>query len=61
MFKLQTILILQYTKKNDPQTFQTSVKLIASDSNFMKHLNPCIKAFWGKIKILLAKIGWLLK
>ena len=33
MFKLQTILILQYTKKNNPQTFQTSVKLIASDSN----------------------------
>ena len=33
MFKLQTILILKYTKKNDPQTFQTSVKLIASDSN----------------------------
>ena len=42
-FKVQTILVLDYKKRHDPQIFHSSTKLIANDSDFDKHLNPCIK------------------
>ena len=43
IFKVQTILVLDYKKRNDCKTFHSNTKLTASDS-LMKHLNPCIKA-----------------
>ena len=43
-FKAQSISFLEYKKRNDCKIFHLSVKLIASDSALMKHLNPCIKA-----------------
>ena len=59
-FKVQTILVLKYKQKTDCKIFHSSAKLIAKKETLMKHLNPCIKVL-KKLKILLAKIGLLLK
>ena len=43
-FKVQTVFVLDYKERNDPKIFHSSAKLIANDSDMMKHLNPWIKA-----------------
>ena len=43
-FKVQTILVLDYKKRNDKKIFHSSAKLIASDSDIEEAFNPCIKA-----------------
>ena len=43
-FKVQTILVLDYKKRNDRKIIHSSNILIARDSGLMKHVNPCIKA-----------------
>ena len=42
--EVQTILVLDYKKRNDHKIFNSSTKLIATDSDMMGHLNPHIKA-----------------
>ena len=49
-FKVQTILVLDYKKRNDHKIFHSSAKLTASDSDKFK-------ALWQKQKIMLVKIG----
>ena len=43
-FRVQTILFLNYRKRSDSKIFHLSTKLIASDSDIDKYLNPYIKA-----------------
>ena len=43
-FKVQTVLVLDYKKKNNCKILHSSAKLIASDSDIDEALNPCIKA-----------------
>ena len=47
-FKVQTVLVLDYKKRNDRKIFHSSNKLIATDSDIDEALNPCIKALWQK-------------
>ena len=42
--KAQTILVLEYKKRNDLKIFHSSAKLIASDSDTDEALYSCIKA-----------------
>ena len=42
--KAQTILVLEYKKRNDLKIFHSSAKLIASDSDIDEALYSCIKA-----------------
>ena len=60
-FKVQTVLVLDYKKRNDRKIFHSSNKLIASDSDIDEALNPCIKALWQKQIIMLVKIrlSWM--
>ena len=44
-FKVQTVLVLDYKKKNDCKTFHSSAKLIASDSDIDEAF---IKTLWQK-------------
>ena len=43
-FKVQSILVLEYQKRNDDKIFHSSTKLTADDSDIDEALNPCIKA-----------------
>ena len=42
-FKVQTILVLDYKKRNDRKIFHSSAKLLLVIQTLMKHLNPFIK------------------
>ena len=42
--KAQTILVLEYKKRNDLKIFHSSAKLIASDSDTDEALYSCIRA-----------------
>ena len=55
-FKGQTILAIEYKKKNDRKIFHPSVKLIASDSDVDEAFKSMHQSIMTKIKILLAKI-----
>ena len=47
-FKVQSVLVLEYKKKNYHKIFNSSAKLKLVIQALMKHLNPCIKALWQK-------------
>ena len=47
-FKVQTILVLDYKKRNDRKILYSCTKLIASNSDTDEALNPCIKSLWQK-------------
>ena len=47
-FKVQTILVLDYKKRNDCKILYSCTKLIASNSDNDEALNPCIKSLWQK-------------
>ena len=47
-FKVQTILVLDYKKRNDRKILYPCTKLIASNSDTDEALNPCIKSLWQK-------------
>ena len=48
-FKVQTILVLEYKKRNDHKIFHSSTNLIASDSDIDEaFIYPCIKGLWQK-------------
>ena len=51
MFKVQTILFLDYKKRNDRKIFHSSVKLIASDSDIEKAFKSMHQSITTKIKI----------
>ena len=42
-FKVPTVLVLDHKKRNDRKIFLSSAKLIASDSEMVKHFYTCIK------------------
>ena len=46
-FKVQTILVLHYKKRNDCKIFQSSAKLITSDSDINEAF-ACYKPLWQK-------------
>ena len=50
MFKVQTILVLEYKKRNDRKIFHLSTKLIASDSDIDKALISMHQSIMTKIK-----------
>ena len=56
-FKVQRMLVLEYKKRNDCKISHPSTKLIASDSDIVKRLNPCILKHYDK-KIMLVKTGF---
>ena len=60
-FKVQVILVLKYKKKNDRKNFHSSAKLIASDLDIDEAFKSMHQSIMTKIKIVLAKIGLLLK
>ena len=60
-FKVQVILVLKYKKKNDHKNFHSSAKLIASDLDIVEAFKSMHQSIMTKIKIVLAKIGLLLK
>ena len=43
-FKVQTVFVLDYKKRNDVKIYHSSIKLIASNSGIDKAFNLCIKA-----------------
>ena len=43
-FKVQTVFVLDYKKRNDVKIYLSSTKLIASNSDIDKAFNLCIKA-----------------
>ena len=57
-FKLQTILFLEYKKRNNLIIFHSSVKLIASDSDIDEAFISMHQSILRKIKIMLVKIGF---
>ena len=46
-FKVQTILVLDYKKRNDRKILYSCTKLLASNLDIDEALNPCIKS-WQK-------------
>ena len=49
-FKVQTVLVLDYKKGNDSQTFHSSTKLIASDSDIDEAFKSMHQSIIKKIK-----------
>ena len=47
-FKVLTILVGEYKKKTFVKSFVRVLKQFLAIQTLMKHLNPCIKAFWKK-------------
>ena len=60
-FKLQTILVSDYKKGNNSQSFQSSAKLIASKPVIDEAFESVHQSIMTKIKISAMKIGLLLK
>ena len=58
MFKVQTILFLDYKKRNDHKIFHSSVKLIASDSDIEKAFKSMHQSITTKIKIYASE-DWI--
>ena len=61
-FQVQTILVLDYKKRNDCKIFHSNAKLIASDSDTDAAFKSMHQSIMTKIKIMLIKIGlsWML-
>ena len=49
-FKVQTILVLDYEKRNDCKIFHSSAKLIPNDSNIDEAFNSMYQSIMKKIK-----------
>ena len=49
-FKVQTILVLDYKKRNDRKIFHSSVKLIANDSDIDEAFTSTHQSIMTKIK-----------
>ena len=49
-FKVQTVLILDYKKRNDHKVFHSSTKLIASDSDIDEEFKSMHQSIMTKIK-----------
>ena len=49
-FKVETILVLDYKKRNNHKIFHSSAKLIASDSNIDKAFKSMHQSIMSKIK-----------
>ena len=49
-FKVQPILVVDYTKRNDPKIFHSSTKLIASDSDIDEAFKSMHQDIMTKIK-----------
>ena len=56
-FKVQTILVLDYKKRNDCKIFHSSAKLIGSDSEIGETFKSMHQIIMTKIKNMLVKIG----
>ena len=56
-FKVQTILALDYKKRNHRKIFHSSTELIADDSDIDEAFKFMHQSIMTKIKIMLAKIG----
>ena len=54
-FKAQTILILNYKKRNDHKIFHSSAKLIASDSNIDEAFKSMHQSIMTKVKNYTSK------
>ena len=57
-FKVETILALEYMKRNDHKTFHSSVKLIASDSTIDEAFISMYQSIITKIE-KCASEGWI--
>ena len=57
-FKVQTILVLDYQKRNDCKIFHSSAKLFASDSNFDEPYKSMHQSIMTKIKNYACK-DWI--
>ena len=57
-FKVQTILVLDYEKRNDCKIFHSSAKLIPNDSNIDEAFNSMYQSIMKKIKNYADKI-WI--
>ena len=51
-FKVQTILVLDYKKRNDRKIFHSSAKLIANDSDIDEAIKSMYQSIMTKIKKL---------
>ena len=49
-FKIQTLLVIEYRKRNDCKIFHSSVKLIVSDSDIDKAFNPMHESIMIKME-----------
>ena len=49
-FNIQTLLVIEYRKRNDCKIFHSSVKLIVSDSDIDKAFNPMHKSIMIKME-----------
>ena len=58
MFKVQTIFILEYKKKNYCKTFHSNSKLIASDSDIDEAYKIHASKYYDKIKNYVCK-DWI--
>ena len=57
-FKVQTILVLDYKKRNDCQTFHSGAKVIANDSDIDKTFKFIHQSIMTKIKNYACK-DWI--
>ena len=57
-FKVQTMLALEYMKRNDHKTFHSSVELIASDSTIDEAFISMYQSIMTKIE-KCASEGWI--
>ena len=60
-YKLQTMLVLDYEKRNSGKIFHSVTKIIASDWAIEKSFIARLQSIMTKIKIMLVNIGlsWL--
>ena len=56
-FKVQTVLVLRYNKRNDCKISHWSARLIASNSKIDEAFKSIYQSIMTKAKIMLAKIG----
>ena len=56
-FRVETILVLEYKKRNDCKIFHSSAKLIASDSDIADPFKSMHHSIMTKIKIMFIKVG----
>ena len=56
-FKVQTIIVLEYKKRNDCKIFHSSTKLIASYSDIDEVFTSMLQSIMTKTKNYVVKIG----